>query len=211
MKRVVSLLIVLVSLAVLVSAGRSRLGSSRISSFVVVPKVLLDKAAPLPRPPSFLPNSQWQEYHSARKAALASNPALLAEYKEILQEMDGQQKKVDGAMVKANPKATEAVTKLEALRAHNGVSTSSSSSAVSPMAVEDWKEIRAARTAAIQANPSLMAKSKKLLERMKALQSSLDAAMIKKDPSLSPIVKKFEGRPASLAANSSSIQAHTGR
>jgi len=57
---------------------------------------------------------------------------------------------------------------------------------------DEWQELRAARNAAIQANPDLIAENKKLLERMRALQDKVDALMIKTDPSIAPIIAKFE-------------------
>jgi|HubBroStandDraft_1064217.scaffolds.fasta_scaffold581016_1 hypothetical protein len=58
---------------------------------------------------------------------------------------------------------------------------------------QEWQELRAARAAALQANPNLLAENQKLIARMRALQDKLDAVMIKADPTLAPIIAKFEG------------------
>ena len=58
---------------------------------------------------------------------------------------------------------------------------------------DEWQELRAARSAALQANPDLLARHNKLLERMRALEDKLDAAMIKANPAIAPIIAKFEG------------------
>jgi hypothetical protein len=64
-----------------------------------------------------------------------------------------------------------------------------------PMAItpDEWREVRAAHSAVLQANPSLLAEHEKLVERMRALEDKIDAAMVKADPTLSPIIAKFEG------------------
>ena len=73
---------------------------------------------------------------------------------------------------------------------------------------DEWQELRTARSAALQANPDLIAENKKLMERMRTLENKVDAAMIKADPSLAPIIAKFEanrphpGTPAPSTTNS---------
>ncbi|HUB66025.1 MAG TPA: hypothetical protein VL981_00910 [Candidatus Methylacidiphilales bacterium] len=68
---------------------------------------------------------------------------------------------------------------------------------------QEWQELRAARAAALQANPGLQAKNAKLIEEMRALQDKIDAAMIKADPTIAPLLSRFEGgrpHPVSPAA-----------
>ena len=57
---------------------------------------------------------------------------------------------------------------------------------------EEWQELRAAHTAALQANPDLTAEHTKLMERMRTFEDKLDAAMIKINPAIAPIIAKFE-------------------
>jgi hypothetical protein len=57
---------------------------------------------------------------------------------------------------------------------------------------DEWQELRAARSAALQANPDFVKKHNKLLERLRTLEDKLDAAMIKADPAIAPMIAKFE-------------------
>jgi CHASE3 domain sensor protein len=79
---------------------------------------------PFHPPPSsnFLAVNEWQELRSVRETTLKNNPDLAAEYKALLAEMDEQQKDLEAAMIKADPKVAPIVAKLEALRKHNSVS-----------------------------------------------------------------------------------------
>jgi len=67
----------------------------------------------------------------------------------------------------------------------------------------EWQELSAARTAAFQANPDLAAENRKLSEKMRALMDKINAAMVKADPTIGPIIAKLEanrphpGAPAS--------------
>jgi hypothetical protein len=58
---------------------------------------------------------------------------------------------------------------------------------------EEWQELRIARQAALKANPDFAAKSALLSAKMRAFQDKLDAAMIKTDPKIAPILAEFEG------------------
>jgi len=57
---------------------------------------------------------------------------------------------------------------------------------------EEWQELRTARQAALKANPDFAAKAAQLSAKMRAFEEKLDAAMIKTDPKLAPILAKFE-------------------
>jgi hypothetical protein len=77
---------------------------------------------PSPPPPSNLPlPSEWQELRSARDTTLQNNPELADEYKSLLAEMDQQEKDLDAAMIKADPKVAPIVAKLEQMRKKNTV------------------------------------------------------------------------------------------
>jgi hypothetical protein len=86
--------------------------------------------APQPTPPvSNLPlPSEWQELRSVRNTTLQNNPDLAAEYKSLMSQMDQQQKDLDAAMIKADPKVAPVVTKLAELRKRNSVNRSASAS-----------------------------------------------------------------------------------
>jgi len=81
---------------------------------------------PPPNPPpstantSFISQSDFQKLRAARDAVLQANPDLAAEYKQIIKAMDEEQKELDAAMIKADPKVAPLVAKLIALREHNG-------------------------------------------------------------------------------------------
>lgn len=83
--------------------------------------VLAAKPSAPQQSPSFLAYNEWQELRSARETTLKNNPDLAAEYKALLAEMDEQQKKMDAAMIKADPKVAPIVAKLEAMRKHSSV------------------------------------------------------------------------------------------
>jgi hypothetical protein len=68
------------------------------------------------RPPSA---TEWQGYHTTREKALHDNPALAAEYKDLLAEVNQHQADVEAAMVKADPKVAPIVAKLTTMREHN--------------------------------------------------------------------------------------------
>jgi hypothetical protein len=209
MKRVVALLIVVGLLAGLVWFNRSRhpaISESEVAA-ATPPKLLAKPVPPFAKPPPLLVNADWQKYRSARQTVLAANPDLQSQYKEILQELDAQQSKLDAAMDKADPKATPIIAKLEALRAHNGAPSGNLSSSSSPapvMTADDWQEVRTARAAAVAANPNLMTVSKALADKMRKFEGSLDAAMVKAHPDVAPVISKFEGRSPVAAASSSS-------
>jgi hypothetical protein len=57
---------------------------------------------------------------------------------------------------------------------------------------DEWQELRAARSAAFQANPDLVAENRKLSEKMRALEDKINVAMVKADPTIGPIIAKLE-------------------
>ncbi len=61
------------------------------------------------------------------------------------------------------------------------------------LTADDLQELRAARAKAMQSNPGLVASAKALADQMRALEAKLDAAMVKADPNVSPLIAKFEG------------------
>jgi len=152
------------------------------------------------KPPAFMGPNEWPQYRDAREAALKANPDLVTEYKGILKKMDAQQAKMDAAMLKADPKMKPVMDKLVALRQRNTSPLErSATDKPAPMGPsikltpEDMQELRTARTQALQTNPDLMANAKTLADQMRAFQGKLDAAMIKADPNVSPLIAKFEG------------------
>jgi hypothetical protein len=61
----------------------------------------------------------------------------------------------------------------------------------------EWQELRSARMAALKANPSLVTKAGQLNEKLRQFEQKLNAAMVKTDPKIEPVLAKFAGnRPA---------------
>ncbi len=157
-----------------------------------------------PPAPALMRAANGQKYHSARQAALAAHPELQNEYKDILKTMDGQQAKLDAAMLKADPKLGPVMAKLQALRAQHSGAPRPAGAAGQPatagpvtMTPEDWQELRSARNAAVAADADLKGSTTKIADKMRSLEDKLDDAMLKADPSLAPIIAKFEaGRHA---------------
>ncbi len=158
---------------------------------------------PIHPPPPLMAANEWPEFLRARQAALTANPDLAEEYKQILKKMDAQQAKLDAAMIKANPDAKSAVAKLVILRqknssplaANSGATAKPATASTPPVALtpDEWQQVRTARAGALQANPDLVANSKAIGEEMRAFETKLDAAIVKADPSVSPLIAKFEG------------------
>lgn len=57
---------------------------------------------------------------------------------------------------------------------------------------DERQELKSAHDAALQANPDLAAQEKQLREEMDALHKQIDAAMIKADPNVAPIIAKMQ-------------------
>jgi hypothetical protein len=55
----------------------------------------------------------------------------------------------------------------------------------------EWQELRAARMAAIKANPALVTKATQLQDKLRQFEQKLNAAMIKTDPTVAPVLAKF--------------------
>jgi len=84
--------------------------------------------SPRPLPPaSNLPlPSEWQELRSVREKTLQQNPELAAEYKSLMAELDQQQRDLDAAMIKIDPRVAPVIAKLAEIRKQNSVSRSAS-------------------------------------------------------------------------------------
>ena len=54
------------------------------------------------------------------------------------------------------------------------------------------EELKTAHDAALQANPDLAAQEKQLRQQMDALHKQINAAMIKIDPNVAPLIAKLE-------------------
>jgi len=71
----------------------------------------------------------------------------------------------------------------------------------------EWQELRTARTAALKANPDLVTRASQLSEKMRQFQQKLNAAMVKTDPNIAPVLAKFAGNhPTSHGVTSASAK-----
>ena len=159
--------------------------------------------SPLPISSTSIKPSDWQEFHSDRETTLKADPELASEYKALLTEMDKQQKDLESAMIKANPKVAPIVAKLELMRKPVAATPvgAPSGQPKPPLTQDDLAQLRTARFAALKANPDFDAKAVQLAAKLRSFQQKLTAAMIKADPKVAPVVAKIEGgHPVSQAA-----------
>lgn len=100
----------------------STIALSHVAAHVVArtPPVLSRPAA---RATSVLVQSEWQEYRQAHDKVLHENQALASEYKGLLDEAKAQEKALEAAMVKIDPKIAPIIAKLQELRQRNSVAT----------------------------------------------------------------------------------------
>ena len=59
---------------------------------------------------------------------------------------------------------------------------------------DEVMELHEARSAAIRAHPELIADMQKLMEKSRVLEARINAAMIKADPGIAPLIAKVEAR-----------------
>ena len=98
-------------------------------------------------------------------------------------------KVVETGKMKAKKKPVEQKSFLLPSHPLGATSTGANQIMITP---DEWQELRTARSAALQANPDLIVENKKLMDRMRALEDKLDAIMIKSNPTIAPIIAKFE-------------------
>jgi hypothetical protein len=207
--------LVLVFIAVIAAAAwgiwASHLGSSKatstLSSTNPAPEVGVKPPSPPPTSSTFLKPNEWQEFRSDRDAILNANRELASEYKALLNEMDGQQKDLESAMIKADPQVAPVITKIESMRKPvSATPVASPSGKTKPtLTQDDLAQLRAARMAALKANPDFNTKAAQTATKLRAFQEKLVAAMVNADPTVAPIVAKFSGgHPIAKVASSPS-------
>ena len=67
-----------------------------------------------------LTQEEMQELKTAHDTALQNNPDLAAENKKLMEEMEAFHKKMDAAMIAADPNVAPLIQKMEASRKHHG-------------------------------------------------------------------------------------------
>lgn len=125
--------------------------------------------------PARIMPSEWDEFRFERLAVLKANPELVKEEAELDAELDAQKARVDAAAVRIDAEVSPILDKLsQALKADWGKTAG-------VLSVTDWQKLRAARTAALKADPSLAAANEELLAKKKAFEVRVDAALLKTD------------------------------
>lgn len=161
---------------------KKRLALSLVSSLLLAGSLF---AADLD--PATMSEAEWTEYRFERVTVIRTNPDLSAESKQLEADAKVQAKAVEAAMVKADPSVEPLLVKLAALLNGNWYAPAEGGM-LSPA---DWQKIRAARSAALAANPDLVAANKALQEKKQAFNAKVSAALIKADPSLAGLVEKL--------------------
>lgn len=139
-------------------------------------------------PATMMPD-EWTEFRFERLAVLRANPDLAAADKQLDEDMKAQAGKVEAAMAKADPGVAPILAKVAALLHGNW-----DAAGVQGVSVAEWQELRAARAAALAANPDLAAVNEALLKKKKDLDARIDAALVKADPGLASFVGKLQAR-----------------
>lgn len=150
-------------------------------------------------PPVFTQVREWRQYRDVREKTLADNPDLAAEYQSLRHQLEQQEKDLDAAMVKADPQVAPIVARLEAIRTQGPGSHPAATGSTPPkpaISPDDWQKIRAARLDAIKANPNIESKGMAMAADLRAFQAKLNAAMLKADPSVAPVIDRLS-TPAS--------------
>jgi GrpB-like predicted nucleotidyltransferase (UPF0157 family) len=65
--------------------------------------------------------SEWDQLRVVRDTTLKNNPDLASEYVELRLEVNEQQKELDAAMIKADPKVADILVKVEKLETQSAV------------------------------------------------------------------------------------------
>ena len=137
--------------------------------------------------PASLSEAEWTEYRFERLTVVRTNPELAAAAEQLKSDTKKQEQAVEAAMVKADPSVAPLLTKLASLLKGNWYAPAESDM----LSFADWQKIRAARAAALQANPDLVSAQTALKVKKEALDAKVDAALVKADPSLAELVGKM--------------------
>lgn len=137
--------------------------------------------------PATMTEAEWTEYRFERLTVIRTTPELSAESKELEAEAMAQTQAVDAAMVKADPSVEPLLAKLSALLKGNWYAPAEGDM----LSAADWTKIRAARAAALQENPGLVAANSAQKEKRRAFDAKVSSALIKADPSLTGLIEKL--------------------
>lgn len=184
------------------SKSNSSLASSSTSGSGGKTKESSGGITPPTRPP-VMQSAEWLQYRKARLAALHANHDLEIEYQHLLQQMDEEQRKLDSAMLRVDPKLETVVTKLKSLGAHHDVPFKAPHPSILGKAdyvpvvnltPSDWQEISKAHAAAIQSDPGLATDSKALADKLGEISEKLDTVIISRNPGMAQLVAKLSNQ-----------------
>lgn len=142
--------------------------------------------------PATLSEAEWTEYRFERLTVVRTNPDLAAASEALKADTKKQAQAVEAAMVKTDPSVAPLLVKLAALLDGNWYAPAESD----VLSFADWQKIRAARAAALQANPDLVSAQKALKDKKEALDAKVDAALVKADPGLAGLVDRMNEKDA---------------
>lgn len=142
--------------------------------------------------PAALSEAEWTEYRFERLTVVRTNSDLAAESKQIQEEAQDQEEAVETAMVKADPAVAPLLVKRKALLKGNWYAPAESDM----LSWRDWQTLRAARVAALEAAPDLVASGEALKEKKQNFEAKVHAALAREDPSLAPLIQTLGIRGA---------------
>lgn len=142
--------------------------------------------------PSTMSEAEWTEYRFERLAVVRANPDLAAASQQLKADTEKQEQAVEAAMVKADPSIASLLARRAALLKGNWHAPAEADA----LSWADWQKLRAARAAALTANPGLIAANADLKEKKNALEARVDAVLVKADPGLAGLVEKLNKRDA---------------
>ena len=131
---------------------------------------------------------EWQEFRLERATLVNASPFLAAADAKLRRELDALKAKVDAATVQADPGTAPILKKLADL-----LRTSWGKSSKITISTAEWQQLRAARAAAFQAHPEILAATKRWQAEKHAYQAKVDAALRKADPSAAALMNWGKG------------------
>jgi hypothetical protein len=134
-----------------------------------------------------LSEAEWTEYRFERLTVIRTYPNLAAEADALKAGTEAQKQAVEAAMVKADPAVTQLLVKVTALLNGNWYNPDEGNM----LSFADWQKLRAARAAALQANPKLVSAQEALKAEKEAFDAKVDEALVKADPSLAGLINAF--------------------
>lgn len=122
-----------------------------------------------------LTSEEREKFNQVYDAVLQGNATLDAEGDTLSAQMNAYRKELIAAMAKANPQVAPLLER----------------SSGTPLTHAQSDEIRKNQAETMQADPNLQTEWDDLKKKMTAHRQDIDAAMVKLDPTIAPILAKF--------------------